>query len=84
MSVSMLLGRSCCSSLEESTYNSHVVEANSGAVHSDAKEGHEEAHVEPRAGKTLEDRSGIGLKSALALRHSVPVPPHEDSWLSVL
>lgn len=58
---------------EKDTYDSHVVEADGGTVHSDAKEGHEETHVEARARETLEDRSRVGLKSALSLRDGVPV-----------
>ncbi|KAI3486525.1 hypothetical protein L1887_49926 [Cichorium endivia] len=52
------------------TYDSHVVEADGGAVHADAEEGHEETHVEPGAGQALEDRAGVGLEGALALGHS--------------
>ena len=63
-------GRSC--KIGAGTYDSHVVEADGGTVHADTEEGHEEPHVKPRAGKTLEDRAGVGLEGALALGHSVP------------
>ena len=55
------------------TYDSHVVETDGTAVHADAEEGHEETHVEPRAGQTLEYGACVGLERTLALRHSVPI-----------
>lgn len=58
--------------LDDDTYESHVVEADGGAVHADTEEGHEETHVEPGAGEALEDGAGVGLEGALALRHGVP------------
>lgn len=56
----------------KTTYDSHVVEANGGAIHSNTKEGHEETHVEAGARQALEDWSRVGLKSTLALGDSVP------------
>lgn len=65
------------------TYDSHVVEADGGAVHADAEEGHEETHVEPGAGQALEDGARVGLEGALALGHSVPVGAKSSTQVGV-
>ena len=79
----MLIPKQICVNVEKrgGTYDSHVVEADGGAVHADAEEGHEDTHVEPRAGETLEDGAGVGLESTLALGHSVPTmqKQHNDT-----